>query len=135
MATACRLANRRARKLHAPLNSRKLLTAAGIKSPVRDNLRNEIWLKLWQNLSFNPVSMLTNGTLIDLANDPGTRHVIRVMMEEARTVGEALGVSFAVDVEERIAMAAKVGAHRTSMLQDVEAGAPDRTRRTARRRH
>jgi 2-dehydropantoate 2-reductase len=102
----------------------KLLISAGIKSPVRGNLRNEIWLKLWQNLSFNPVSMLTNGSLIDLANDPGTRHVIRVMMEESRTVGQALGVSFAVDVEERIAMTAKAGAHRTSMLQDVEAGRP-----------
>ena len=101
-----------------------LLTAAGIKSPVRPNLRNEIWLKLWGNLSFNPVSVLTGGTLVDLATDPGTRRVIRAMMEEARTVAMALGVSFAVDAEERMEMAAKVGAHRTSMLQDVEAGRP-----------
>jgi 2-dehydropantoate 2-reductase len=101
-----------------------LLTAAGIKSPVRPNLRNEIWLKLWGNLSFNPVSMLTGGTLVDLATDPGTRRVIRAMMEEARAVAMALGVSFAVDAEERMDMAAKVGAHRTSMLQDVEAGRP-----------
>lgn len=102
----------------------RLLTSAGIKSPIRPNLRNEIWLKLWGNLSFNPVSVLTSGTLADLATDAGTRRVIWAMMEEARAIGEALGVTFAVDADERIAMAAKVGAHRTSMLQDVEAGRP-----------
>ena len=102
----------------------RLLTSAGIKSPVRPELRNEIWLKLWGNLSFNPVSVLTSGTLVDLATDPGTRRVIATMMEEARAVGEALGVTFAVGTAERIDMAAKVGAHRTSMLQDVEAGRP-----------
>lgn len=102
----------------------KLLTSAGIKSPVRPNLRNEIWLKLWGNLSFNPVSVLTEGTLEQLATDPGTRRVIRTMMEEARAVAETLGITFAVDADERMDMAAKVGAHRTSMLQDVEAGRP-----------
>ena len=102
----------------------RLLTAAGIKSPVRANLRNEIWLKLWGNLSFNPVSVLTGGTLVDLAFDPGTRRVIRAMMDEARQVGERLGVTFTVGADERMDMAAKVGAHRTSMLQDVEAGRP-----------
>jgi 2-dehydropantoate 2-reductase len=102
----------------------RLLTSAGIKSPVRPELRNEIWLKLWGNLSFNPVSVLTGGTLLDLATDPGTRRVIATMMAEARAVGEALGVTFAVGSEERMDMAAKVGAHRTSMLQDVEAGRP-----------
>jgi 2-dehydropantoate 2-reductase len=102
----------------------RLLTAAGIKSPVRNNLRNEIWLKLWQNLSFNPVSVLTNGTLGELAADQGTHRVIKTMMEEARAVGESLGVTFAFDVEKRIEMTAKVGAHRTSMLQDAEAGRP-----------
>ena len=102
----------------------RLLTSAGVKSPVKPNLRNEIWLKLWGNLSFNPVSVLTEGTLQDLASDPGTRRVIRIMMEEARAVGERLGVAFAVDADERIDMAAKVGAHRTSMLQDVAAGRP-----------
>jgi 2-dehydropantoate 2-reductase len=102
----------------------RLLTSAGIKSPVREELRNEIWLKLWGNLSFNPVSVLTRGTLVDLATDAGTRRVIGAMMAEARAVGEALGVTFAVDAEERMDMAAKVGAHRTSMLQDVDAGRP-----------
>jgi 2-dehydropantoate 2-reductase len=100
----------------------KLLLNAGIKSPVRSNLRDEIWLKLWQNLSFNPVSVLTLGTLEQLATDQNTRRVLRAMMEEARVVGEALGVKFSVGIDERIGMAAKVGNHRTSMLQDVEAG-------------
>jgi 2-dehydropantoate 2-reductase len=101
-----------------------LLTAAGIKSPVRPNLRAEIWLKLWGNLSFNPVSVLTLGTLGDLAADPGTHRVIGTMMEEARAVAEVLGIAFPVPVEERIGMAAKVGAHQTSMLQDVLTGRP-----------
>jgi 2-dehydropantoate 2-reductase len=100
----------------------KLLMSAGIKSPVRGNLRDEIWLKLWGNLSFNPVSVLTQGTLLQLATDPGTRKVIRNMMEEAQAVAVALGVKFSVDIDERISMAEKVGNHRTSMLQDVEAG-------------
>jgi 2-dehydropantoate 2-reductase len=102
----------------------RLLTEAGVKSPVRPNLRNEIWLKLWGNLSFNPVSVLTGGTLEDLATDKGTRRVIHAMMREAELVAEALGVTFAVGIEERMDMAFKVGAHRTSMLQDVEAGRP-----------
>ena len=98
-----------------------LLVNAGIKSPVRGSLRDEMWLKLWGNLSFNPVSVLTQGTLLQLATDLGTRKVINAMMEEARAVGEALGVKFSVDIDERIGMAEKVGNHRTSMLQDVEA--------------
>jgi 2-dehydropantoate 2-reductase len=100
----------------------KLLMNARIKSPVRGNLRDEIWLKLWGNLSFNPVSVLTQGTLLQLATDRGTRKVIRDMMVEARSVAVALGVKFTVDIDERIGMAEKVGNHRTSMLQDVEAG-------------
>jgi 2-dehydropantoate 2-reductase len=102
----------------------KLLVNAGIKSPVRGNLRDEIWLKLWGNLSFNPVSVLTQGTLEQLATDQGTRRVIHDMMQQARAVGVALGVDFSTDAEERIGMAKKVGNHRTSMLQDVEAGRP-----------
>jgi 2-dehydropantoate 2-reductase len=101
-----------------------LLTAAGIKAPVKDNIRDEIWLKLWGNLSFNPVSVLTGGTLIDLATDPGTRRVVGKMMEESRAVGEAIGVKFGIGEDERMDMAAKVGAHKTSMLQDVESGKP-----------
>jgi 2-dehydropantoate 2-reductase len=101
-----------------------LLMSAGIKSPVRGNLREEIWLKLWGNLSFNPVSVLTQGTLLQLATDQGTRKVIYAMMQEAQTVAEALGIKFSTGIDERIGMAAKVGDHRTSMLQDVEAGRP-----------
>lgn len=101
-----------------------LLTSAGIKSLVRPNLRGEIWLKLWGNLSFNPVSVLTNGTLEGMAADPGTRRVIRAMMLEAQAIAEALDIRFTVAIEERMDMAARVGAHRTSMLQDVEAGRP-----------
>lgn len=101
-----------------------LLESAGITSPVKADLRNEIWLKLWGNLSFNPVSVLTRGTLEGLARDSGTRAVLAAMMAESRAVGEALGVTFSVDVDERLDMAAKVGAHRTSMLQDVDAGRP-----------
>ena len=102
----------------------RLLTTAGIKSPVRNALRNEVWLKLIGNLSFNPVSILTNGTLAGLASDPGTRRVIFAMIEEARGVAEALGAELAVGNAERIDMAAKVGEHRTSMLQDIDAGRP-----------
>ena len=102
----------------------RLLTSAGMKSPVRNNLRNEIWLKLWQNLSFNPVSILTNGALDALAADPGTRRVLAAMMGEAQSVAEALRVTFPVGIEERLDMTAKAGPHRTSMMQDVEAGRP-----------
>ena len=102
---------------------------------MRGNLRDEIWLKLWGNLSFNPVSVLTQGTLLQLATDQGTRKVIRDMMEEAQAVAVALGVKFSVDISERIAMAEKVGNHRTSMLQDVEAGRPHGTQFTSRRCH
>jgi 2-dehydropantoate 2-reductase len=101
-----------------------ILMRAGIKSPVKTNLRDEIWLKLWGNLSFNPVSVLTYGTLAELARDEGARRVMRAMMLEAQAVGEALGVNFSVGAEERMDMAARVGAHRTSMLQDVDAGRP-----------
>jgi len=101
-----------------------LLIKAGIKSPVKPGLRDEIWLKLWGNLSFNPVSVLAPGTLAELAGDESARRVLLAMMLEAQAVGEALGVRFPVSVEERMDMAAKVGAHRTSMLQDFDAGRP-----------
>ena len=102
----------------------RLLMNAGIKSPVRSNLRNEVWLKLAGNLSFNPVSILTTGTLSGITTDPGTRRVLHTMIEEARAVAAALGAELAVSATEQIDMAAKVGAHRTSMLQDLDAGRP-----------
>jgi 2-dehydropantoate 2-reductase len=102
----------------------KAMTAAGFKAPVRPRIRSEIWMKLWGNLSFNPVSVLTQSTLVTLATSPHTRTTIRAMMEEARLIGEKLGIEFAIGVDERIAMAAEVGDHRTSMLQDLELKRP-----------
>ena len=100
------------------------LQAAGLKAPVRPRLRDEIWIKLWGNLSFNPISALTHATLDVLCTDPGTRDVARHMMIEAQTIAEKLGVTFPIDVERRIDGGAAVGAHRTSMLQDLMAGRP-----------
>ncbi len=100
----------------------QLLTKSGLKAPVRPKIRDDIWVKLWGNLSFNPVSALTGGTLGQLAEDPGTHAVIAGMMAEAEAVGSALGVSFGVDIETRIGWAADLGAHKTSMLQDLELG-------------
>ena len=102
----------------------KALSAAGFKAPVRPKIRDEIWVKLWGNLAFNPISALTVNTLDQLTGDPGQREVARNMMLEAQAIGEALGVRFAIDVDKRIAGAAEVGAHRTSMLQDLERGRP-----------
>jgi len=98
------------------------LQAAGFKAPVLPHIRNEIWLKLWGNLCFNPISALTRATLDVVATDPGTRALSRAMMMEAQRVAVRLGVHFRVDVERRINGAAGVGAHRTSMLQDLERG-------------
>lgn len=97
---------------------------AGLRAPVLDRIRDEIWLKLWGNVSFNPISALTLETLDNIAHDPETRAVARSMMLEAQQIGERIGVSFRVDVERRINGAGKVGAHKTSMLQDLEAGRP-----------
>ena len=100
------------------------LIAAGFKAPVRPKIRDEMWVKLWGNLAFNPISALTTATLDVLTADPGQRGVARAMMVEAQQVGERLGVRFGIDVDKRIAGAAEVGAHKTSMLQDLERGRP-----------
>jgi 2-dehydropantoate 2-reductase len=102
----------------------KTLIAAGLKAPVRPQIRNEIWVKLWGNLSFNPISALTGGTLAEIAGDPGTRAVARAMMLEGQAIAEALGVRFPIDVDRRIAGAEGIGAHKTSMLQDLQLGRP-----------
>ena len=102
----------------------KVLTEAGLKAPVRPKLRDEIWVKLWGNLSFNPISALTHATLDVLCTDIGTREVVRKMMLEAQSIAEKLGVKFPIDVERRIDGGAAVGAHRTSMLQDLDQGRP-----------
>jgi 2-dehydropantoate 2-reductase len=98
------------------------LIRAGFKAPVSRDLRGELWIKLWGNLSFNPVSALTHATLAAICRDAGTRALAAAMMTEAQRVGEALGVTFRVSLEQRIAGAEAVGEHKTSMLQDVEAG-------------
>lgn len=100
------------------------LIAAGFKAPIRPKIRDEMWVKLWGNLAFNPISALTGATLDVLTADPGQRGVSRAMMLEAQAVAEKLGVRFAIDVDKRIAGAAEVGAHKTSMLQDLERGRP-----------
>jgi 2-dehydropantoate 2-reductase len=102
----------------------QVLQSAGLKAPVRPRLRDELWVKLWGNLSFNPISALTHATLDVLCTDPGTRDVARRMMIEAQAVAEKLGVTFPIDVDRRIEGGAAVGAHRTSMLQDLDAGRP-----------
>jgi len=102
----------------------KILANAGLKAPVRPKLRDEIWVKLWGNLSFNPISALTHATLDVLCTDEGTRAVARNMMVEAQEIAERLGVKFPIDVDRRIAGGAAVGAHRTSMLQDLDQGRP-----------
>ena len=102
----------------------KVLTDAGFKSRVLDDIRSEIWLKLWGNLTFNPISALTHSTLVDICQFPLTRELAATMMTEAKTVAERLGAGFRVPMERRIAGAEAVGKHKTSMLQDVEAGKP-----------
>jgi 2-dehydropantoate 2-reductase len=100
------------------------MIAAGMQAPVRTDIRSEIWVKLWGNLSFNPISALTDSTLAEIVDDDGTRAVARQMMVEAQAIAETLGVKFPIDVDKRIAGAGGVGAHRTSMLQDLERGRP-----------
>ncbi|HEX3348924.1 MAG TPA: 2-dehydropantoate 2-reductase [Acetobacteraceae bacterium] len=102
----------------------KALIAAGLKAPIRPRIRDEIWVKLWGNLAFNPVSALTTATLDRITGRADLRALCRAMMLEARAVGEALGARFGVSVEKRIDGASEVGAHKTSMLQDLERGRP-----------
>jgi len=97
-------------------------TRAGFKAPVLDDIRSEIWLKLWGNLTFNPISSLSHSTLVDICQYPPSRDLAAAMMREAQAVANKLGVEFRVSLEKRIAGAEKVGKHKTSMLQDIEAG-------------
>src|ERR1700674_4535694 len=100
----------------------RCFTDAGFKAPVLDDIRAEIWLKLWGNLTFNPISALTRSTLLDICQYPLTRELAAAMMTEAQTIAHKLGIVFRVSLEKRIAGAERVGQHKTSMLQDVEAG-------------
>jgi len=95
---------------------------AGFKAPVLEDVRAEIWLKLWGNLTFNPISSLSHSTLVDICQYPPSRDLAAAMMREAQAVAHKLGIEFRVSLEKRIAGAEKVGKHKTSMLQDVEAG-------------
>ena len=99
-----------------------IMGTAGLRAPVMPNIRDEMWLKLWGNLSFNPISALTHATLDVITETPGTRAVAKAMMLEGQAIAERLGVKFRVDVERRINGAGAVGAHKTSMLQDLERG-------------
>ncbi|HYA65937.1 MAG TPA: ketopantoate reductase C-terminal domain-containing protein, partial [Burkholderiaceae bacterium] len=90
--------------------------------PILENIRAEIWLKLWGNLTFNPISALSRSTLVDICQFPLSRQLAADMMTEAQTIANRLGITFRVPLEKRIAGAERVGAHKTSMLQDVEAG-------------
>ena len=98
------------------------LMRAGFKAPVAKDIRSELWVKLWGNLSFNPISALSHATLEDICRFPLSRELAARMMGEAQQVGEKLGVQFKISLDKRIAGAEAVGAHKTSMLQDVEAG-------------
>ncbi len=97
-------------------------TRAGFKAPVLDDIRSEVWLKLWGNLTFNPISSLSHSTLVDICQFPLTRELAADMMREAQAVANKLGIEFRVSLDKRIAGAESVGKHKTSMLQDIEAG-------------
>ncbi|HXP42065.1 MAG TPA: 2-dehydropantoate 2-reductase [Candidatus Acidoferrales bacterium] len=100
------------------------LIASGFRCPISTRIRQEIWVKVLGNASFNPVSALTRATLVQIARDPGTSSVIRSIMQEVEAVSHKLGMELPVSIDQRIAGAEKVGEHKTSMLQDLEAGRP-----------
>jgi 2-dehydropantoate 2-reductase len=102
----------------------RLLTGAGLKAPVQPRIRGELWLKLLGNATFNPVSALTRATLAEMATQPGPRALLTALMEEVRSVAAGLGVEVPLSIEQRLDGAAAGGEHRTSMLQDLEAGRP-----------
>jgi 2-dehydropantoate 2-reductase len=102
----------------------ELFVAAGMQAPLLDRIRDEIWLKLWGNVCLNPISALTHATLDVICSEPTTRALSKAIMLETQSIAETFGVKFRVDVERRIEGARKVGAHKTSMLQDLERGRP-----------
>ena len=100
------------------------LIASGLRCPVSTRLRHEIWVKAMGNASLNPVSALTRATLVQMVRDPGVCSVIRTIMQEVEAVASKLGLELPVSIDQRIAGAENVGEHKTSMLQDLEAGRP-----------
>jgi 2-dehydropantoate 2-reductase len=100
------------------------LIASGLRCPITTRIRHEIWVKVLGNASFNPVSALTRATLVQMVRDPGVCSVVRNIMQEVEAVSRKLGMELPVSIDQRIAGAEKVGEHKTSMLQDLEAGRP-----------
>jgi 2-dehydropantoate 2-reductase len=113
-----RTKSERCRTIAAPL------IAAGFRCPITQRFRHEIWVKLLGNIAFNPISALTGGTLEELARDPDTSLVIRELMAETEAVAAKLNIELPITIDQRMAGAEKVGPHKTSMLQDLEAGRP-----------
>jgi len=101
-----------------------VLTSAGLKAPVQSRIRQELWVKLLGNAVFNPLSALTRASLGEMAESPVLAPIVRAAMEEVDAVARRLGVEIPVTIDQRIRGAARVGAHKTSMLQDMEAGRP-----------
>jgi 2-dehydropantoate 2-reductase len=100
------------------------LIPAGLRSPITTRIRQEIWVKLLGNVAFNPISALTRATLVEMATHPGVSRLVRDVMRETEAVAGKLGIELPISIDQRIAGAGKVGAHKTSMLQDYEAGRP-----------
>jgi len=100
------------------------LIAAGFRCPVTTRFRHELWVKLLGNVAFNPISALTGGTLEELVRHPDVSGLVREVMTETGAVAAKLGIELPISIDQRMAGAAKVGAHKTSMLQDLEAGRP-----------
>ena len=98
--------------------------SAGLQAPILDDVRAEVWLKLWGNVSFNPISALTGATMVEMCTDPAGRELVIRMMRETQAVAEKLGITFRLPIDKRIEGASRVGRHKTSMLQDAEAGRP-----------
>jgi 2-dehydropantoate 2-reductase len=101
-----------------------VLVKAGLRAPITTRIRHEIWVKLLGNMSFNPISALTGATIAEMLRDPDVSVLVRKMMEEAEAVAAAVGIALPISIDKRLAGAAKVGEHKTSMLQDLEAGRP-----------
>ena len=101
-----------------------MLARAGLKAPIQTRIRNEIWLKILGNATLNPVSALTRATLAEMLTDPTTRELIRTLMEEVAAVARAVGAEVPLSISKRMDGAAATGQHKTSMLQDLEAGRP-----------
>ena len=102
----------------------ELMIKGGIKAPQKKRIRDEIWIKLWGNCSFNPVSALTGASLDKIAEDPSTRQLVKDIMQECKAIGETLSVRFAVSIEDRINGAGKIIGHKPSTRQDIEMGRP-----------